>query len=294
MHVDDLADAAVYIMNLKKTVYRKYTKPMLNFINVGSGSDLSIKKLALIIKRTVGFKGQWEFDTKKPDGVSRKLLDSTLLKKIGWRPKIELQIGLKKTYQKFTALDGKYKKYDLLSPSEQRRLYILLLLILIMAFIEMLGVASILPFMAVLTNPELVDSNFLLKYIFEKSKFFGVDTTKKFLFFLGVLVFYFLITSLFLKALTTYVQLRFTLIREYSVGKKLIEHYLNQPYVWFLNKHSADLGKSILSEVNQVINGVMVPTMNLIAQKLGIICNFNFTFFTDPAIGFYNRYNFNW
>ena len=64
----------------------------------------------ILIKRTVGFKGQIEFDTKKPDGVSRKLLDSTLLKKIGWRPKIELQIGLKKTYQEFTALDGKYKK----------------------------------------------------------------------------------------------------------------------------------------------------------------------------------------
>ena len=110
LYVDDLADAAVHIMNLKRTVYRKYTKPMLNFINVGSGSDLSIKKLALIIKRVVGYKGQIEFDTKKPDGVSRKLLDSSCLKKIGWRPKIELQVGLKKTYHEFVALNGKYKK----------------------------------------------------------------------------------------------------------------------------------------------------------------------------------------
>ena len=178
------------------------------------------------------------------------------------------------------------KILDLLSPSEQRRLYILLFLILMMAFIEMLGVASILPFMAVLANPEIIDSNLILKYFFEKSTLFGVDTIEKFLFFLGLLVFIFLITSLFLKALTTYVQLRFTLIREYSVGKKLIEHYLNQPYVWFLNKHSADLGKSILSEVNQVINGVMVPTMNLIAQSSVAFAILILLFFTDPYLAF--------
>tara|TARA_X000000950_G_scaffold50596_1_gene59567 strand:- start:9623 stop:11416 length:1794 start_codon:yes stop_codon:yes gene_type:complete len=178
------------------------------------------------------------------------------------------------------------KILDLLSPSEQRRLYILLFLILMMAFIEMLGVASILPFMAVLANPEIIDSNLVLKYFFEKSTLFGVDTIEKFLFFLGLLVFIFLITSLFLKALTTYVQLRFTLIREYSVGKKLIEHYLNQPYVWFLNKHSADLGKSILSEVNQVINGVMVPTMNLIAQSSVAFAILILLFFTDPYLAF--------
>ena len=70
------------------------------------------------------------------------------------------------------------------------------------------------------------------------------------------------------------------------MGKKLIEHYLNQPYVWFLNKHSADLGKSILSEVNQVINGVMVPTMNLIAQSSVSFAILILLFFTDPYLAF--------
>jgi len=110
LHVDDLADAATYIMNLKKNIYIKNTKPMLNFINVGSGWDLSIKELAKIIKEIVGYKGQIKFDIKKPDGVSRKLLDSKCLNKIGWKSKVALRAGLKMTYQDFKNLYEKYQK----------------------------------------------------------------------------------------------------------------------------------------------------------------------------------------
>jgi len=110
LHVDDLADAAVYIMNINKSIYYKNTKPMQNFINVGSGWDLSIKKLAEMIREIVSYNGKIEFDIKKPDGVSRKLLDSKRLNKIGWKPEIDLKEGLTKTYQDFKNLYGKYQK----------------------------------------------------------------------------------------------------------------------------------------------------------------------------------------
>jgi len=139
-------------------------------------------------------------------------------------------------------------------------------MILVMALLDMLGVMSIMPFMAVLTNPELVGTNTILKTAYVASRNFGVDTPDEFFFALGVFVFVLLIVSLSFKALTTYVQLRFSLMREYSISKRLVEGYLHQPYSWFLSRHSADLGKTILSEVSAVINGVLTPMINLVAQ----------------------------
>ena len=135
-----------------------------------------------------------------------------------------------------------------------------------MAFIDMIGVASILPFMAVLTNPGLIETNFILKNMFQTLRLFGVEDEQQFLFVLGILVFVFLVVSLAFKALTIYVQTRFVQMREYSIGKRLIEGYLHQPYSWFLSRHSADLGKTVLSEVQQIIGNGMNPFMAVITQ----------------------------
>jgi ABC-type bacteriocin/lantibiotic exporter with double-glycine peptidase domain len=135
-----------------------------------------------------------------------------------------------------------------------------------MALLDMIGVASIMPFMTVLVSPELVETNALLNRAFAAANHFGITTSEQFLFVLGILVLVLLVASLAFKALTTYVQLRFTLMREYSIGKRLVEGYLRQPYSWYLNRHSADLGKAILSEVSTVIHQAIVPAMNLIAQ----------------------------
>jgi len=158
------------------------------------------------------------------------------------------------------------KLLALLTPPERKRAGMLMGMILMMAFLDMLGVASILPFMAVLVNPELVQTNALLNAVFTISRYIGIHTTEQFLFALGVLVFLLLITSLSFKALTTYAQTRFALMREYSIGKRLVEGYLHQPYSWFLNRHSADLGKTILSEVSVVVSGCMMPAMTLVSQ----------------------------
>ena len=136
-----------------------------------------------------------------------------------------------------------------------------------MALLDMIGVASILPFMTVLTNPDLVETNYLINSLFKFSNIFGVKTNQQFLFAMGIFVFLLLVISLMFKALTNYTQVRFVSMREFSLGKRLLESYLSQPYSWFLNRHSASLGKNVVSEVSKVVGKGITPMMNLIAQS---------------------------
>ena len=111
----------------------------------------------------------------------------------------------------------------ILTPNELKHAGLLLVMILIMALLDMIGIASILPFISVLTNPDIIETNSILNIMFQKAKMFGVETNQEFLFILGVTVFVLLVVSILFKALTTYVQLRFVLMREYSIGKRLVE-----------------------------------------------------------------------
>ncbi|GAB1408855.1 GDP-L-fucose synthase [Desulfovibrionales bacterium] len=101
LHVDDMAAACVYIMNLDKVAYQAHTQPMLSHINVGAGEDCTIAELAQIMKKVVGFAGELVFDPAKPDGAPRKLLDVSRLKALGWQYSIGLEQGLKETYAWF-------------------------------------------------------------------------------------------------------------------------------------------------------------------------------------------------
>jgi ATP-binding cassette, subfamily B, bacterial PglK len=175
------------------------------------------------------------------------------------------------------------KLLELLTPLERKRAYLLLGLILTMALLDMVGVASIMPFMAVLAKPDLVMTNAFLNAAYNK---LGFTDPKHFVFALGILVFVLLVLSLAFKALVTYAQLRFTLLREYSIGKRLLEAYLHQPYGWFLNRHSADLGKTILSEVSAVIHGGMMPMMTLLAQGAVAMALLMLLILIDPKLAF--------
>ncbi len=104
LYVDDMAAACVYVMNLEKIIYQQETKPMLSHINVGTNQDLTIKKLAETIAKITNFKGKIEFDTTKPDGPKRKLMDSTRLNSLGWRSNIDLEQGLKQTYKDYCSV----------------------------------------------------------------------------------------------------------------------------------------------------------------------------------------------
>lgn len=184
------------------------------------------------------------------------------------------------------ALTTVKKLFFLLTKRELRSASLLMGMILIMAFLDALGVASILPFIAVLSSPDLVYTNTGLNAAFKLSGQFGIDTIEQFLFFLGILVFFLLVVSLTFKAVTTYVQTRFVLMREYSIGKRLVEGYLHQPYAWFLSRHSADLGKVILSEVTTVIGYGMTPLMTIIAQGTVALALIILLVAIDPLMAF--------
>lgn len=156
--------------------------------------------------------------------------------------------------------------YSILSSHERKIATLLMVMILIMALLDMIGVASILPFIAVLSKPELIETNSILNLFYNKSFLLGVETKEQFMFLLGIVVFIVLISSLLFKALTVYAKHRFIQMREYSIARRLVEGYLNQPYDWFLSRHTADFGKNIFSEVVAIVNIGFKPAINLIAQ----------------------------
>lgn len=101
LHVDDMASASLFVFGLDKRTYTENTQPMLSHINVGSNEEISIGHLAALIGSVVGYHGKIRFDSSKPDGAPRKLMDSTRLRSMGWEPKIELYDGLNNAYQWF-------------------------------------------------------------------------------------------------------------------------------------------------------------------------------------------------
>jgi ATP-binding cassette, subfamily B, bacterial PglK len=173
------------------------------------------------------------------------------------------------------------KILDLLTPNERRRAYLLLGMILVMALLDTIGVASILPFLAVLGNPEVVQTNLWLSMAYER---LGFTTPESFLFFLGLIVFFALVVSVSFKALTQLALLRFTHMRNHSLSCRLFEGYLGRPYAWFLNRHSSDLGKSILSEVNLVIRQTLIPLLQLIAHGTVALFLIVFLILVDPLL----------
>lgn len=101
LYVDDMAAASVHVMQLPRTVYEQYTQPMLSHINVGYGEDVSIAELTRCIAEVVGYRGRVVFDSSKPDGTPRKLMDSSRLRNLGWAPRVSLANGLKRAYEDF-------------------------------------------------------------------------------------------------------------------------------------------------------------------------------------------------
>jgi len=99
LHVDDMAAASVHVMELDSALYSAHTQPMLSHINVGTGTDCSIRELAETIAKVTGFTGTLTFDSTKPDGAPRKLMDVSRLKALGWQASIGLEAGLADAYQ---------------------------------------------------------------------------------------------------------------------------------------------------------------------------------------------------
>ena len=176
------------------------------------------------------------------------------------------------------------KIYELLLPAEKKKFFILLTLILVTATLDTIGVASIFPFITMLVTPQIIETNMFLNYLYKKSSIVGVGSVEQFLFLFGVGVFLLLVASLIVRALTQYTQIHFVLMREFSIGRRLIEGYLHQSYVWFLNRHSANLGKNILSEVDVVVNGTLLQITTIINQTTVSLALFTLLIMIDPIL----------
>src|SRR4030065_1307319 len=142
----------------------------------------------------------------------------------------------------------------------------------ISALIEVAGIVSILPFLALITNPTLINDNRFLNWFYTTLNF---QSSNKFLIFIGVMVLLILIVSNLLVIMTMWGVARFTNMRNFTISRRLLSRYLHQPYVFFLNKNTSELSKNIVSEVTSVTSGVLIPLMQIISS--GIVALFIFT-----------------
>lgn len=110
LYVDEMAAACIFVMNLDAEIYQKETEPMLSHINVGTGIDCTIKELTETVAKVVGYQGEIHWDTSKPDGTPRKLMDVSRLERLGWKAQISLEEGLTKTYAWFLANQDSFRR----------------------------------------------------------------------------------------------------------------------------------------------------------------------------------------
>ena len=157
------------------------------------------------------------------------------------------------------------KLLTLLSEDERKKAFFLIFFILLSAILDVIGIASILPIIALLSNPNLIESNVLINKFYI---FLNINNQQVFLFYVALFFFIFFLISIGVKTLSIYFQLRFSLMCEYSIGKRLLKTYLYQSYSWFLDRHSSDLARNILSTVSQVVNQAIVPIFNFISQSM--------------------------
>lgn len=165
-------------------------------------------------------------------------------------------------------LDTYRKIIDLLNRRERMQFCGLVLLSFIMGLFDVITVASIFPFLAVVANPDIVQHNAVLRFIYGM---LGFTTSNGFLLFLGCAVFLTVVCGIAFRAMTFYALTRFTRMRGLSLATRLLSKYLAQPYAWFLDRHTAQLGRKVLGEVIEVVNGPITASMRLMANMVVVV-----------------------
>ena len=171
--------------------------------------------------------------------------------------------------------------FMLLTPSERRTGLLLLGMILIMAFMETAGVASVMPFLAVLGNPDIVQENAFLSWLYETG---GFADTAAFVFALGVGALAFMVFAAVWRMLTKLSTAYYIQMRGHYLSARLLSAYLHQPYEFFLGRNSADLSKAVLSEVQMFLNGVLRPVMQLVTYALVSVTLLVFLLLVDYVV----------
>jgi len=173
------------------------------------------------------------------------------------------------------------KLYNILDARERWLTLLVFIFMILVALLETLGVASIMPFMSVLANPGVIITN---HYLAAAYAWLGFNSTEKFLFFLGVVFLVLIVGSQIVKAIAFWMQARFAHTRNHSWSCRLIRNYLHQPYDWFLSQHSGTLGASVLHEINQLVHGVLFPAIQLVSNGLVTVFLLTLMFAVDPVL----------
>lgn len=173
------------------------------------------------------------------------------------------------------------KLLALLTKEERRKLVLVFILILLLGFLELAGIGSIMPFLSVATNPESIETN---KYLSWAYNYFNFETHTQYITTLGVLFVVFLLISNGARAMITYITKRYSAMRKYALSKRLLQHYVFQPYTFFLDHNSSELQKNVLNEVNMVIQKAMYPGLTMVAQAIVSLFIIGLLMSVDPLI----------
>ncbi len=171
------------------------------------------------------------------------------------------------------------KIISLLSAKEKKQGILVLLIAIFMAIFEVLGVASVTPFLAVMSDPSIVESNSTLSKIYKDLNFKSINN---FLIFLGIISFSIMLISAFVRTLGIYLITKFAQLRRHSISLVLLNSYLSKDYEFFLARDTAELSKTLLSEVDQVVNGVIQPFSSLVAYSSASIALLVFLILINP------------
>jgi ABC-type multidrug transport system fused ATPase/permease subunit len=178
-------------------------------------------------------------------------------------------------------LDILRKIYQVLDRKERRQGFLLLGLFLVRGFTEMVGVASIMPFMAVAANPEMIESN---QYLAAAYAWLGFSSSSDFLVFLGVVVFVLLVGSQLFGAFTEWFLHRFNQMCDYRLSVRLLSSYYGRPYSWFLNQHSADLGRTVVSEIQHMVAHAILPASRIVSRAIVVLFLVGLVVAANPVI----------
>lgn len=160
------------------------------------------------------------------------------------------------------------KIIGLFDHTERRRVWALLLLIVVAGLIETAGVVSIMPFLAVVATPEAVDNSAMLRSAYQ---FLGSEDVEQFILWLGLLTVAVISVSNGVAALTAWAIFRFTYHQGYRLGQRLLKCYLSQPYVFFLTHNTLDLARNVYDEVPRVVSGVVLPSMQVVSKSVSVV-----------------------
>jgi ABC-type multidrug transport system fused ATPase/permease subunit len=173
------------------------------------------------------------------------------------------------------------KIWTILTPQERRRTWLMLLLVILMALAETVGVVSIMPFLSVLARPEIAQDNVVLAWLYEKYAF---NSRQEFITALGLASIVLVVASSAFKTITLHLVNRFTFLLRHSISARLLSRYLHQPYEFFLAYNPSELSRNVLSEIDQLQNGLIKPVSQLIAQGAVALAMMLLLFFYNPWI----------